>query len=233
MAAGTGISKVDRALPAYVRRPADPPLPRGRILAGTIAVVAFVVIMYNLTGSWIEKHLDAWGLSWCGYVSGAECPAVSEYGFLAGGVYIEIDLYWLPGIFSLIALPVFVFPSPFFRSLIASSAAALAVTVVWLLQVFGAIWLAATFGWTWASYLTYGPVAVVLSYASFIAGFVVLLSLLLADSDSRQLEPRSLPGDPAPAPVATTNAVVADNSDPIGEDVGPGALPDSGGTAVR
>lgn len=210
-----------RALPGYLRRPADPPLPRGRILAGTLAVLVFVIAMYNLTGQALEERMDASAIALCSYISGATCPATTENGFLANGVYMEIDLYWLPGIFSVIALPVFVFPAPVVRALVASVSAALVVAAFWLLQVFGAVALVAAFGWHWPSLLTYGPVAIVMSYMSFICGFVVLLSILLADSEARQLEPRTLPGDPPISAVASTNEVVAANSDVIGEDVGP------------
>lgn len=155
-----------------------PPLPRGRVFARVAALVLFVVVLYNVLGYLLHPPLNLAGQAFCGWVSGTACQS-SVDGFFAGSIALEVRLYWLPGILSLIGLAIIVFPSPLIRKLISTAAAALVVAALWAIQVLAGIAIAAH-GFAWGAWLTFGPIATVMSFLAFVGGFVVLVSGLLA-----------------------------------------------------
>ncbi len=183
---------VDRARedagPRWLARPRRPPLPWWPVWWRVASLFIFVIAAYNLSGTYLEPWLERTMLAFC--VSRGELPcAPAAGGFTAGGTPLLIELYWLPGIWSLVGLVIFVFPGPVLRRAAAAGLAVLATALLWTVQVGAAVALTAH-GWRWAANLDYGPVAVVVAYLSFVGGFVILISVMLAGRTSADGGPR-------------------------------------------
>lgn len=164
--------------PRRLQSPRQPPLPAWPVWWRTVALFAFVIALYNISGFYLEPWLERSLLVFCDTESATTCSPFSG-GFFVGGREIDIELYWLPGIWSLIGLVIFVFPGPVGRRAAAAGAAFAATAVLWYVQVTTSIVLVSR-GIGWAANLSAGPVAVVVAFLSFVAGFVILLSVMLA-----------------------------------------------------
>ena len=164
--------------PDWLARPPRPPLPGWPVWWRVTALFLMVIVAYNVSGFYLEPWLERTFLAFCR--SRQELPCVpTAGGFTAGGTQLLIELYWLPGIWSLIGLVIFVFPGPVLRRVLAAGLAVVTVALLWMLQVGAAVALTAH-GWQWAANLDYGPVAVVVAFVSFVGGFVILISVMLA-----------------------------------------------------